>query len=320
MLFRPAKVRRGGLRRYCFWVRVLVTGGGGLLARYLVAPSGVDREWVLTSRSPVQGDGNVELLDLTDFPALHRMLCAVRPEAIVNAAAEGSVDAVQARPDDFYRLNVEVPKALAQYCRDHGIPLVHISSNAVFGSDPAPYDDDSRHGPVNAYGVLKCQAEEAVRQMYPEASILRPIQMYGWPRSTRRANLASAWISQLRRDQPIQVVDDVVSEPLWVGDTAEAIRRLISEPVRGPINISGGEPITLFEFARLVALQFDLDDALVAPVSSDSFTSLAPRPRDTRFTLRRLRDEIGIHPLPIRLGLAEMRLEEARDRVRGPSV
>lgn len=301
-------------------MRVLVTGGGGLLARYLVAPTGGNLEWVLTSRSEVQSDESVELLDLTDTPALHRMLDAVRPDAIVNAAAEGSVDAVQAQPDDFYALNVEVPRILAQYCRDHAIPLVHVSSNAVFGSDPSPYDDDSPYSPVNAYGELKCQAEEAVRQMYPEASILRPIQMYGWPRSKRRENLASSWISQLRRDQPIQVVDDVVSEPLWAADTAEAIRRLIGEPVSGPINISGGEAMTLFEFARVVARQFELDEALITPVLSDSFTSLAPRPSDTRFTLRRLRDKVGIEPLPVRVGLTEMRLEEARATVRGPSV
>ena len=315
-----ATVRLGEPRRYCFRVRVLVTGGGGLLARYLVAQIGADLEWVLTSRSEVQGDANVHLLDLTDTLALHRMLDAVRPEAIVNSAAEGSVDAVQVRPDDFYVLNVEVPKVLAQYCRDHAIPLVHVSSNAVFGSSPAPYDDDSPYGPVNAYGVLKCQAEEGVRQIYPEASILRPIQMYGWPRSKRRANLASAWISQLRRNESIQVVNDVISEPLWAADTADAIRRLIGEPVRGPINISGGEPTTLFEFARLVALQFGLNDTLITPVPSDSFASLAPRPSDTRFTLRRLRDEVGIDPLPVGLGLAEMRLEEVRDSVRGPSV
>lgn len=320
MLFRPAKVRCEGLQRYCFWVRVLVTGGGGLLARYLVDSTGDDLEWFSTSRSKVESDARVELLDLTDFPALSRLLNSVRPEAIVNAAAEGSVDAVQARPDVFYPLNVEVPKVLAKYCRDHELPLVHVSSNAVFGSDPGPYDDDSPFGPVNAYGLLKCQAEEAVRLVYPEASILRPIQMYGWPRSGRRPNLASAWIGQLRRHQPIKVVDDVVSEPLWAADTADAVRRLIREPVRGPVNISGGEAMTLFEFARLVAQQFELDDALIAPVPSHSFTSLAPRPSDTRFTLRRLRDEVGIHPLPTRLGLSEMRSEEVRATVRGQSV
>jgi dTDP-4-dehydrorhamnose reductase len=248
------------------------------------------------------------------------MLDAVRPDAIVNAAAEGSVDAVQARPDDFYALNVEVPKLLARYCRDREVPLVHVSSNAVFGSDPSPYDDDSPYSPVNAYGVLKCQAEEAIGQIYPDASIVRPIQMYGWPRPRRRANLASAWISQLRLDQPIQVVDDVVSEPLWAADTADAIRRLICEPVSGPTNISGGEVMTLFEFARVVAQQFELDEALITPVPSDSFTTLAPRPSDTRFTLRRLRDEVGIEPLPVRVGLTEMRLEEVRNIVRGPGV
>jgi len=262
----------------------------------------------------------VQLLDLTDFPALHRLLATLRPEAIVNAAAEGSVDAVQAQPDAFYPLNVEVPKVLAQYSRDHEIPLVHISSNAVFGSKPPPYDDASPCGPVNAYGELKRQAEEAVQRIYPEASILRPIQMYGWPRGERRANLASTWISKLRCGEPIQVVDDVVSEPLWAADTARAIRTLVTQPVRGPINISGGLPMTLFQFACLVAREFELDGALVTPVATESFTALAPRPRDTRFTLRRLHDELGVLPLAPELGLTEMRAEETPETDRNQSV
>jgi len=290
------------------------------VARYLTRGPHADFSWILTSRSEVPGVDLCEAVDLTDVQKLRQLLQRFQPDAIVNAAGEGSVDAVQARPEKFYPLNVEVPSILASYCRDREIPFIHISSNAVFGAAPPPYDDRAPYGPVNAYGDLKRQAELRVQSAYPAATILRPIQMYGWPQTGRRANLASGWIAKLRAREPIQVVDDVVSEPLWAGDAAETIRTLIKRPIGGPVNLSGGQALTLYEFAGLVAQEFNLDSALVGPVLTDHFTTLAPRPRDTRFSLLRLRNELGISPLEPRVGLAEMVAEERRNSFQDQDV
>ena len=76
---------------------------------------------------------------------LRAALDAARPSLVVNAAAYTAVDAAETEPDAAWRANRDGPAALAAWCAERGVPLIHISTDYVFdGLKGAPYVETIR--------------------------------------------------------------------------------------------------------------------------------------------------------------------------------
>jgi dTDP-4-dehydrorhamnose reductase len=244
---------------------------------------------------------------VSDQAKLFETLEHIAPDVIIHAAAEGGVDTVEGKVSQYRELNVGASRGIAAFTRARGIQYVFVSSNAVFGDEGRIYRDDSPHSPVNDYGRLKSEAEDAVMSANSEALIVRPILMYGWPYPGRRLNPVVGWINSLRARRPISVVNDVWTEPLAAWDCADAIWSGISAHATGAINISGGVRMTLYELAIMTGEVFNLDTGQIRPISSASLPGLAPRPMDTAFDLVRLTNELLVSPMGPSEGLAVLR-------------
>jgi dTDP-4-dehydrorhamnose reductase len=302
--------------RYLYAVSVVIAGVSGLLGNYLLAgrPEGTEIHALVRPGSNLVANDDVQLheVNLIDSTEVESALLSLNADAIVNSAAEGRVDAVQGKKDEFRPLNVELPRVLSRYAHEHKIKMVHISSNAVFSGRSSTYSDTDALDPINDYGILKQEAEAAVLGENSEALIVRPILMYGWPQGSGRTNPAASWVSALRSGQTIKVVDDVWSQPLYAGDCAQAVWKGIQESVAGTVNVSGGVRLSLYEFAQLVSQVFGLDASLIKPVSISTFPTLAPRPSETNFDLVRLREELDIHPYSPADGLRVLKDSESK--------
>ena len=86
---------------------------------------------------------------------------------------------------DYYSGNVRATETLAHATAGRGIRLVHVSSLAAIGpaSPGRPVDEDSEPHPLTHYGKSKLDAERVVRELVPDAVIVRPPVVYG-PRDT----------------------------------------------------------------------------------------------------------------------------------------
>ncbi len=69
--------------------------------------------------------------------------------------------------------------------RRRGVRLVHVSSLAAIGPslDGAPVAEDAEPHPLTHYGKSKLEAERIVKELVPDAVIVRPPVVYG-PRDT----------------------------------------------------------------------------------------------------------------------------------------
>ena len=296
-------------------MRVLISGANGLLGHHLIQSRGQGTEILGIIRAKDSTGSEVECetreLDLTQFCEVIQVLDTFAPEVIIHTAAEGRVDAVQKRIDEFRTLNVELPALLSKYAKNSGAQIVHLSSNAVFGGRAESYSDYSQFDPINDYGILKAEAEKSVMEQNASALVVRPILMYGWPQPSGRQNPVTSWISNLREGKKIRVVDDVWTEPLAAWDCVEAIWCALDKKIAGPLNVSGGVKMSLLEFAHMVASVFELDSSLIEPASSGDFPTLAPRPGSTSFDLKRLTEELHFHPIPPLEGLEKLKRDES---------
>jgi len=288
----------------------MITGLTGILGQYFLRTKLPDV--ALTGISRMQGlatspDVDYVCIPELDLSSLINAIEEIRPDVLIHAAAEGSVDAVEADPIKYTYINELLPGQLAELTQAHSIQYVYLSSNAVYGRQMAPWTEESVQSPVNKYGELKRLAEIRVSDANSNALIVRPIMMYGWPLEGRRENPVSFWIKQFSSDQSVSVVSDVRTQPLYAGDCAEAIWIAIKKELNGSLNISGGSTLSLYDFARLSATVFDFDPKNVSAISSQDLQGLAPRPTLTEFDLSKLTSVLGIVPHDPAAGLRIMK-------------
>lgn len=164
-------------------MRVLVTGGTGLLGQALMATAG-EEHWlsVLHRRNYPVGVVGVEpvILDILESAPLAELFETHAFDAVIHAVGIASVDEVERRFEEAWRSNIVGTQHIADLACKKNIRLVYISSNAVFDGNAAPYREESPTNPINRYGRIKVECENLVRRVCPEAAIVRPILMYGW--------------------------------------------------------------------------------------------------------------------------------------------
>jgi dihydroflavonol-4-reductase len=87
--------------------------------------------------------------------------------------------------DDYYAGNARATENLARAMKGRAIRLVHVSSLAAAGPSPdgTPIGEDAAPRPLTHYGKSKLAAEHIVRELVPDAVIVRPPVVYG-PRDT----------------------------------------------------------------------------------------------------------------------------------------
>ena len=289
--------------------RVLITGGTGLLGKSLIETASPDWEVGVTwhqNLPPDEWRSGFHPLDVRNASAVEALISHFKPDAVIHTASVGSVEEAERNPEGVARVNVEGTAHVARACAKTGAFLIHISSNAVFDGENPPYSEESPLAAANRYGRIKIESERRVQESGAAGLILRPILMYGWPFPDGRENAVTRWLSLLESGKPVEAANDLFSMPLASVKTAEAIWRALERRLTGVLHVAGAERVSLFDFARETARTFGFDEGRVLPVPSSRFAGLAPRPRDTSFTLERLTRELEIRPLGVREGLRWM--------------
>jgi dTDP-4-dehydrorhamnose reductase len=93
----------------------------------------------------------------------------VSPRLVVNASSGGADWAVTAQG----------AVRLAMAAANHGVRLVHVSSDAVFSGARIHYDESSLPDPVTPYGAAKAAAETGVLAVHPAAVVTRTSLIIG---------------------------------------------------------------------------------------------------------------------------------------------
>jgi dTDP-4-dehydrorhamnose reductase len=144
-------------------MKVLLLGGNGQVGtelRKVLAPL---VELVVATRSGMIDGAECEAADFDRPQSLVSVLARVQPELIINAAAYTAVDAAESDAEAAWRANAEAPAQIAGWCAQHGVPLVHYSTDYVFdGQGSQPYREDDATAPLGVYGQSKRAGEEAI--------------------------------------------------------------------------------------------------------------------------------------------------------------
>ena len=280
--------------------RLVLTGASGLLGRALGPRLAETFELLPLAWSHAGMIPGARALDLTDAQATRAALDALAPEIIVHAAALADVDACENNPGLARRINSEATRTLADWASEQAAApyLVYISTDQVYDG-PGPHGE-SEAKPGNVYARTKLLGEECAARA-PRAVVLRTNFF------VRGGGLAG-WLEQaLAGGEPVSLFDDVFFNPLFAGDLADILCRLIDAGPTGVVNVgASGAGCSKGDFARGLAarLGLPLDKARSGRIADLELA--AWRPSDMRMDITRLVEILGTEPPSLEAGLDRM--------------
>jgi dTDP-4-dehydrorhamnose reductase len=275
-------------------MKILVTGASGLLGLNLSLMEIGSHTVVGVDRSKLAGTP-FEILkaDLLDPDMGYRIIDMVKPDAVIHAAANADVDSCESDPEGARRLNAELPGELADTCAKHGIRLIHVSTDAVFdGTKEGVYTEDDPTNPLGIYAQTKLESERNVLSANPNAIVAR-VNFFGWSLSGVRS-LPEYFVNKLSTGQPCNGFTDVYFCPLFVGDLAETLVRMLDKGLSGLYHVVGSEALSKYDFGLCIARQFGFDSSLVIPKSVEESGLIARRSHNLRLSIHKLSTALGM--------------------------
>ena len=270
--------------------KTLVLGAGGQLGHAL--------------REAYADAPHVEFAERADLDLASGDLGSVRPwrgyDTIINAAAYTAVDAAETAEGRVaaWATNVTGVAALTRVAADHGITLVHISSDYVFdGAATRPYREGDAVAPLGVYGQTKAAGDQIVATL-PRHYIVRTSWVIGDGR-----NFVRTMLSLAARGVDPSVDNDQFGRLTFTSELARAIRHLTqTRAPYGTYNVSGAGSVS--SWADVAQRTFSLaghDPNRVTGVSTAVYFGtaagpVAPRPASSVLDLAKI-ESTGYKPV-----------------------
>ena len=190
-------------------------------------------------------------------------------EVVFHLAAESFVDRSIDDSRPFAMTNVVGTLTVLDACRRHGVRLVHVSTDEVYGSiRDGTFTEESPLEPNNPYSATKAGADllcRSFRRTYDlDIRTFRGPNAYG-PRQNPEKAIPTFAISALT-GQPIPVYGEGANrrEWLYVEDFARAILTVGEEGAPGEVyNGGGGHEVSNLELARTICALAGADESLI---------------------------------------------------------
>ena len=268
-------------------MRVLLIGGYGQLGKELLPLVSDDKDLEILNPTSTE-------LILLNYSLIKNYIEKNKPDIIVNLSAYTKVDLAEEQSELALKTNFEGIKSLGMTCNSSLIPLIHISTDYVFGDkSQAPHKINDKHDPKNFYGKSKSLGEKYLTENCKKIIIIRTASLYG----LHGNNFFKTFIENLKTKKKINVVTDQKISLTWTYDLSLSIYQIIDmfkkdENIR---NIDKNSILHLvnkgftdwYDSALIIAnymskIDENSQNLIVNPISSEEWGADAIRSKDSR--------------------------------------
>ena len=274
-------------------MRILITGAFGQLGHALqsILSKKSNYELICTGRKVKKGQEGIPL-DIRNQVALKELINTTAPDILINLAAMTNVDACELNPKLAGEINVA---GLQHICDSFKGKIIHLSTDYVFDGTSGPYKEDDPLNPISIYGKTKLASEHILLEKDIKNLVIRGNVLYDYSPHTS-ASFLNWVVSSLKGNQEIKVVEDQFNNPTWTRSMSDIIELSIENDLEGIIHWGDSVHISRFEFAKLIAKKFSLNESLIKPVLTSELNQPARRPLQSGLSTEKLVNMLDIIP------------------------
>ena len=289
-------------------MKILLTGSSGLLG-HAYALAAVRRGHTVTAlyhqnRPIADGLAKTIQLDASEPEELTKIAIELWPDAIVNCAAISNATSVEADAMRAEKINVALPRLLAQLSTHLGARLLHVSTDMVFdGQSEQPYRSTDMPAPTNLYGQTKLMAEREVLEHNPEDPVVLRIPILMGNSPGGRRSLHEKLIAVIQAGKKPKLFCDEMRQPCSASNVAEVLLELTERrDLHGLFHWAGSETLSRFEMGQRILKHFGLPlDAIESACRDDD-----SRPARLTFDLNPIVSKLKTKPIDFAAQLDEL--------------
>lgn len=258
-------------------MKILIVGASGLVGSHCVNALKNDSHEVIGTYLNFQTPETVYFDPLSSSDKSLN-INHIKPEIIIHCGALTNVDYCENNEEESKIATVSSTEALVNYCKQNNVKLVYISTDYVFDGEQGPYQEEAITNPINVYGKHKLEAELLVKSL-DKYLIIRVTNVYGEEERSKNfiARLA-IWLKN-NETKKLDLPIDQFATPVYAGDIARMLSRLISDYKTGIYNLSSTDYYDRYRLALKVKSYFpDNTSVSLNPVQTHNLNQAAKRP------------------------------------------
>lgn len=271
--------------------KVIVFGGSGLVGTRFIELNSQQFEIVAPSHTQI---------DLLDERSVYDFLRSSDATVVLNCVGFTNVDRAQEeegnQEGEAYKLNVLVPKNLAEACVVTKKHLIHLSTDYVFEGTLTyrPYKEEDKTHPLNWYGKTKLGGEDEVLRIGLNHTVVR-IEMPYSAKYEKKSDFARYFYEQLKAANPVRAVKDQKITPVFTDDLVKALAAIVNNPTSGIIHLASKNSTSPYFFAFKLAEILKFDKELIRGVEFASFNKdrKASRPQNSWMSIEKFEKIYG---------------------------
>ncbi len=273
-------------------MKIIVTGGAGFIGgNFIHFMINKHPQYKILCLDNLTYAGNLETLkdvienenfkfikaDITDRATIYKIFEEIKPNIVVNFAAESHVDRSIENPEIFLNTNIIGTNILLDACKKYGIDRYHqVSTDEVYGDLPIDRPDmffieETKINPSSPYSASKASADLLVMSYYRTfnmpVTISRCSNNYG-PYHFPEKLIPLMIINALNdKELPVYGNGKNIRDWLYVEDHCSAIDMIIHNGTIGEIyNIGGHNERTNLDVVKTIVKELGKSDDLITYV------------------------------------------------------
>lgn len=261
-------------------MKILITGGSGLLGQYLNVEISIENE-ILTLYHTNTGNSNKYKnlqTDINDLQSLERIFKEFNPGRVIHTAAVSNPQSADKNDPKFvYQTNVNTTQKLAELCDRYKAKLIYTSTDLVYaGYRGSMLKEDAKLIPISLYAETKLMGEVKIQETFDNYIIMRTALLYGLGLNHSINNFHRMY-NNLKQAKSVKLFYDQFRTPLSLPEAARILEQICKLDIKKEIiNFGGPERVSRYELGEILCSIKGFDKNLLEKISMNDVPDIQP--------------------------------------------
>ena len=252
-------------------MKILITGGSGLLGQYLNLSLSKENE-ILTIYNSKSGNCSSFIYmqcDINNHKLLTKIFNEFNPSIVIHTAAFTTPQINSSFSEALIKeTNINSTRFIAELCERHKSKLFYTSTDLVYDGNNGPMiKEDAKISPASLYAESKLQGELKIKETFNNYIILRTSLLYGFGLMHSKCHFDKMY-SDLKEHRNVKLFVDQYRTPLSLKEAANIISELCKLNISGEtINFGGTERVSRYDLGKILCEIAELDQSLLEKIS-----------------------------------------------------